>query len=317
MGRRKAPYFFGRPSDPRWLAVTTMSDGMRCRKRVGSAATGLVLLILSGCISRQLPDVEVRVSTAAQLAAGAGLAPFATGAAPLPLHGFARLGCSGKALHVYIEGDGLAWLSITMPSPDPTPVNPVALQLATRDAGCNVLYLGRPGQYAGGTVASRYWLDARFAPEVVDAYVAAVHRVAAAQGAELLRLTGYSGGGAMAALVAARLHGEGLPVELVTVAGNLDTEAWTRRRRLSPLKGSLNPATMAPALAAVPQVHLVGHDDSQVPAWVLEAYLARLPSRDCVRVFEVAAGHAGPWLEAWNAALAQPPACSPSRHSLR
>jgi hypothetical protein len=299
------------------MTVAPMSDGMSYRKREWSAAAWLMLLVLAGCSSRQFPEVAVRTSAAAQLAAGAGLAPFATGAAPLPLHGFARLGCSGESLHVYIEGDGLAWLSITSPSPDPTPVNPVALQLAAGDAGCNVLYLGRPGQYAGGTVASRYWLDERFAPEVVDAYMAAVQRVAAAQGARLMRLTGYSGGGAIAALVAARLQGEGLPVELVTVAGNLDTEAWTRRRRLSPLKGSLNPATLARELAAVPQIHLVGHDDSQVPGWVLESYLARLPAQDCVRVVEVAAGHAGPWLEAWQAALMRPPACSPSRQSLR
>ncbi|HEX4869799.1 MAG TPA: hypothetical protein VFV15_03625 [Moraxellaceae bacterium] len=273
------------------------------------------LLALAGC--SRLPGVETRMASAATLAASGGLAPFAAGTATLPLRGFARLGCDGEPLHVYIEGDGLAWLSISMPSPDPTPVNPVALQLAARDPGCNVLYLGRPGQYAGGGVDARYWLGGRFAPEVVAAYEAVVRQVAAGRHASALRLTGYSGGGAVAALLAARLHAAGLPVELVTVAGNLDTDTWTRRRKLSPLRDSLNPATEAPVLASVPQLHLTGRDDSQVPGWVLDAYLARLPDRGCVRVVEVAAGHAGPWPDAWAAAVAQPPACTATRQSLR
>lgn len=275
----------------------------------------LLLLALAGC--SRLPGVEARMASAAALAAGGGLAPFAAGTAPLPLRGFARLGCEGGPLHVYIEGDGLAWVSISMPSPDPTPVNPVALQLAARDSACNVLYLGRPGQYAGGGVDARYWLGGRFAPEVVAAYEAVVRQVAAGRQASVLRLTGYSGGGTVAALLAARLHAAGLPVELVTVAGNLDPDTWTRRRKLSPLQGSLNPSSEASALATVPQLHLTGRDDSQVPGWVLDAYLSRLPDRGCVRVVEVAAGHAGPWPDAWAAALAQPPACAAARQSLR
>lgn len=269
---------------------------------------GLALL-LAAC--HTLPSGPERTAAAARLAREGQLAPFLPAPAPLPLRGFARLGCPGEGIHVYIEGDGLAWISVSLPSPDPTPVNPVALRLAARDAACNVLYLGRPGQYGDAALEARYWLGARFAPEVIDTYVAVLRTLQA----PTLRLTGYSGGGAVAALVAARLHAAGEPVELVTVAGNLDIATWTQRRKLSPMTASLNPADVAPALIDVPQVHLAGNGDRQVPPWVLEAFLARLPGRDCVQVVMVEAGHAGPWEDAFGQAPA--PACSPSRQSPR
>lgn len=281
------------PIDLRWMALPA-------------------LLLLAGC--HALPGPEQRAAAAFRVADGAGLAPLQVAAAPLPLPGRARLGCRGQALHVYIEGDGLAWLDAHTPSPDPTPINPVALQLAARDGACNVVYLGRPGQY-GAPAAARYWLGARFAPEVVDSYVAALRALAEAQQAPALQLAGYSGGGAIAALVAARLHGEGRAVALVTVAGNLDPGTWTRRRKLTPLAASLNPADAAPALAAVPQLHLTGSRDRQVPTWVLDAFLERLPHRDCVQVVMVDADHAGPWGDGLQAAPV--PACSPSRQSPR
>lgn len=268
----------------------------------------MFMAALAACTS--LPDAATRTRAAEALAATAGLGEFDAAATPLPLRGFARLDCPGAAISVYIEGDGLAWISSGMPSPDPTPVNPVALQLAARERACNVVYLGRPGQYRPG-VDPRYWQDARFAPEVIDSYVAAVHSLAGGHAGTPVTLTGYSGGAAVAALVAARLQAEGVPLVLRTVAGNLDTEAWTKRRKLSPLRDSLNPAAVAPALATVPQLHLTGRRDRQVPSWVLDAFLARFPDHRCVRVTEVEADHAGPWLAAWEAALVQPPVCSP------
>lgn len=274
----------------------------------GIAVSGLCAL-LAGC--HGLPSPPERIAAASRVAGEGRLAPFPAAASPLPLRGFARLGCPGQDIHAYIEGDGLAWISVGMPSTDPTPINPVALRLAAQDTACNVLYLGRPGQYGDAGIDMRYWTGARFAPEVIDSYMAVLQ----AMPAPVLRLTGYSGGGAVAALVAARLHEAGRAVELVTVAGNLDTAAWTQRRKLSPLTASLNPADVAAKLADVPQVHLAGQRDRQVPPWVLDAFLARLPARDCVQVVMVDAEHAGPWGDA--VARAPAPACNPSRQSPR
>lgn len=277
------------------------------------SAGPLAAVLLAACTT--LPAPAERQAAATALAVAGGLLPWRADA-PLPLAGFARLGCAGAPLHAYIEGDGLAWISSSRPSPDPTPLAPVALELALRDPACNVLYLGRPGQY-GAPAEARYWLGARFAPEVVDSYVAVLRRQQAALSSPRLQLAGFSGGGALAALVAARLARDGDAVTLYTIAGNLDPDAWTRRRKLSPLRESLNPVAEAATLATVPQLHLVGRDDRQVPPWVLEAYRGHLPAQDCVSVQEVAAGHRGPWGEAWTAALARTPACLPLRQGAR
>ena len=134
---------------PKVEAAVTVRQGQveAFPRRGGAVATALALvlgmLVLAGCVS--LPDAAMRTRAAESLATAAGRQAFVPAAAPLPVHGFARLGCPGAAISVYIEGDGLAWISVSMPSPDPTPLNPVALQLAALDPGCNVVYLGRPG----------------------------------------------------------------------------------------------------------------------------------------------------------------------------
>lgn len=278
-------------------------------------ATGALAALLAACSS--VPPAGERDSAARQRAAAAGLAPRQFAAGSLPLQAFVRGGCPGQPLHVYIEGDGHAWVSSTLPSGDPTPVNPVALRLAAGDRACNVAYLGRPGQYRAGQVAPRYWLEARFAPEVIDAYVATIEELAQESAASAVHLAGYSGGGAIAALVAARLAPTHPGLTLRTVAGNLDTQTWARRRRLTPLAASLNPAAAAAALADVPQLHLLGTRDRQVPSYVQEAYLAALPSPRCAQLRRIEAGHAGPWEDAWRQALEEVPACRERRPAFR
>ena len=277
-----------------------------------SALSAVAVLALAACAS--VPEVAERDAAAQALAEGAGLLPFTLSpGGTLPLRGFARLQEEQGAIAVYIEGDGRAWIDRYTPSPDPTPVNPVALRLAVIDGGGNVVYLARPGQYVHAGVDRRYWLGARFAPEVIDAYVGAVRQLAASVDASAVDLVGYSGGGAVAALVAARLrqHVPSLPVTLRTVAGNLDTRAWASVKRITPLAESLNPADEAATLRDVPQRHFVGTRDSQVPASVYESYAGKLGSSRCLQETRVDASHAGPWEEAWRSAVREVPACRP------
>ena len=77
-------------------------------------------------------------------------------------------------------------------------------------------------------------------------------------GAKSVALVGYSGGGAVVALVAA---GRTDVVKLTTVAGNLDHAEWTKKHMISPLSGSLNPADYWRRLVDIPQVHYVGGRD--------------------------------------------------------
>jgi hypothetical protein len=126
-------------------------------------------------------------------------------------------------LTVYIEGDGLAWLTSSIVSDDPTPRKPVGLELALRHPNSAVAYLARPCQYVEKAdwrdCGKKYWTSHRFAPEVIAASNAAIDALKNRAGASKLVLIGYSGGGAVAALVAARRHDV---VQLITVAGNLD-----------------------------------------------------------------------------------------------
>jgi pimeloyl-ACP methyl ester carboxylesterase len=165
---------------------------------------------------------------------------------------------------VYIEGGGLAWRSKSEPSMDPTPRHALGLALATADWGANVVYIARPCQFTPMTMNPRcgvaYWTGKRFAPEVVAALGQAIDQVAAGR---TIHLIGYSGGGALAVLVAAR-HFDVASIR--TVAGNLDHDEVNRFHGVSPMPDSLNAIDVAGAVTAVPQIHFSGGDDTVVPA---------------------------------------------------
>jgi len=214
---------------------------------------------------------------------------------------------AGAPLSVYLEGDGHAWIDRNHLSDDPTPRNPVALELAVRDPAENVVYIARPCQYVVAAALRNcqpaYWSTARYADEVVSAVNAAIERYRVAAGANRVRLYGYSGGGTLALLVAARrsdVAGVG------TVSAVLDTAAWTRLTDATPLFDSLNPADFAARLAAVPQYHLVGADDAVVPPAVAFSYLSRFPADRRPRLVVVPGqGHECCWAEGWPESLGQ------------
>lgn len=211
----------------------------------------------------------------------------------------------GAPLSVYIEGDGRAFLHRTRLSDDPTPRQPVALELAVRDPASNVIYLARPCQYgrAGGrrNCHPAYWSTARYAEEVVAATSRVIDHYVAASAAGGVRLYGYSGGSAVALLVAARRSDV---TEVTTIAGLLDIDAWTRMQGVTPLTGSLNPADAADRLMNVAQTHLVGGDDDVVPVAVAESFLRRFPADRRPRVAVIPGlDHRCCWAERWPGLL--------------
>jgi len=213
-------------------------------------------------------------------------------------------------LRIYIEGDGLAWIDGATPSFDPTPLDPLALRLALRDPAGAAVYLARPCQYVSGAerrgCEAKYWTSHRFSPEVIDATNLAVDRLKARFGANRLVLVGYSGGGAVAALVAAGRHDV---ARLITVAGNLDHDAWTSDYRLSPLSGSLNPADAWQGLAGIPQTHYVGSKDRNVGEAVARAYAARFPPDKRPAIIVVPEfDHHCCWVDRWPALFEVRPA---------
>jgi pimeloyl-ACP methyl ester carboxylesterase len=229
-------------------------------------------------------------------------------AGPFVLTALVRLTQPGAPLQLYIEGDGAAWIDGVWPPADPTPKRPLALELADRDPAANKAYLARPGQYpARGAPPCdpAYWSDRRFAPEVATAMDRAVTALAARAGTREIHLIGYSGGAALAVLVAA---GRGDVASLRTVAGNLAPAAVNRHHGVSPLAAdSLDPLAAAPRIRGIPQRHFAGAADQVIPLAVGQTFAERLgpPFAAALTVVE-GATHGEGWRDRWRALLALP-----------
>ena len=214
-------------------------------------------------------------------------------------------GDRGETLHVYVEHDGIPWERIDRVAANPTPRKPYALELMARDTGPRLL-LGRPcyvEQGAKPPCGPQLWTNERYSPGVVRSMVAALRDYLAIHPYRQVAIIGYSGGGAIAFLMAAHVpETRGL----VTVAANLDIDAWTDSHGYSALAGSLNPAA-APALPpGIDERHYVGGRDTNVPPSVLKAFWRRHPGANVIEIAEF--DHTCCWLERWPDLLASMPA---------
>jgi len=215
----------------------------------------------------------------------------------------------GDILTVYIEGDGYAFVHPSQPAMDPTPKDPVALRMALADTTLHpIVWLGRPCQYTahdrqpGRNCKVDYWTNRRYATEVIESLSSAIDTVKQQTGAQQIKLIGFSGGGALAVLVAARRHDV---QSIITVAANLDTDYWMRRDGLASLNASLNPADVAAALAQIPQTHFTGAHDAVVGTDVVQSYMNHLPANNAVRLIEIPDyTHACCWAQNWAGLLA-------------
>jgi pimeloyl-ACP methyl ester carboxylesterase len=156
-------------------------------------------------------------------------------------------------LRVYIEGDGDAFNYRGAPTSNPTPSNKLVRSLAFNDPAPNVAYIARPCQFVKDKNCSKkYWTSARFSKEVVDSMTDTIKQIS--NGGEII-LIGYSGGAQIAQMLNLK------PLKIITIAGVLNHEEWTKFFNDEPLKDSLP----APKLKKVPQVHFVGGKDKIVP----------------------------------------------------
>jgi len=241
-------------------------------------------LFISGCMI--VPSLDKRNNTAEQLVDQHAWRKQVVKTVSFDLMSFVPSNpIKDSTLTVYIEGDGLAWISSRKPSSDPTPINPVSLKLALNHPNSNVAYLARPCQYLMDKLCeTKYWTSHRFSPEVINASNEAVERLKQQFSATRLSLIGYSGGGAVATILAAQRDDV---VKLITVAGNIDHKAWTAFHHVSPLIGSLNSVDYQKQLAKMEQVHFVGEDDTVIPPFLANDFVADLPTTSNAKVIVV------------------------------
>ena len=254
------------------------------------------VLTLGGCAAFYSPAQRVDVQ------AQAGQFQPVIAFAGTPVRGWFRrhaAAATAAPLTIYIEGDGAEWPSKFVPPRDPTPDNPLTLRLALRDPDARVAYLGRPCQYLDRDALEQcpaiLWMHARYGEHAVTMMSAAIDLLLLNANAQRVRLVGYSGGGTMAALLAARRTDVSC---LVTVASPLDTDAWTAAIAVSPLTASLNPLTYAPQLESLAQTHIAAGADTVVPSATLQRFIQALPQAR-VEVID-AFDHDCCWVHAWE-----------------
>jgi len=225
------------------------------------------------------------------------------------LTAYVRISDPSQPLHIYIEGDGRAWLTRTEPSRDPTPRHMLGLQLAVADRGPNVAYLARPCQFtrADPSCDVRYWTTRRYAPEVVTSLSDAISDLEAGARLQSVDLIGYSGGGALAVLLAARRHDVR---SLRTIAANLDVEGVNALHHVSSMPESLNPMEFVAAVRTIPQIHFNGSRDAVVPPVIAKRF-AEATGGSCTVTQSIdGMTHDGDWARLWPQLLQQTPHCS-------
>lgn len=203
-------------------------------------------------------------------------------------------------LHVYLEGDGQPWILRYFQSADPTPRRPMMLSLMAQDRTPS-LYLGRPcynENKRSENCTQVHWTSGRYSAEVVNSMssvlVAEVERL----GANSVTLFGHSGGGALALLIA-----ENIPQvdRVVTLAGNLDTDAWIEHHGYSKLYSSLNPATRDNLPTDIEQIHFMGGRDSNIPPTLGSQWVMNQPNSYGVIIEQFS--HGCCWSEIWSGVL--------------
>jgi hypothetical protein len=263
----------------------------------------LATVFILGCAA--MPVFMNRLSVADDIAGRAVFTKEYVQADRFTLMSYQRFNGRSDSISIYIEGDGRAWETQHSLSNDPTPLNPMALRLAVLDPADNVAYIARPGQYSRVPGCDpKYWSGSRFADEVINSFSITIDQLKKKSRAKHVELTGYSGGGAIAALVAARRRDV---TALRTVAGNLDPKAFCQYHHVSQLEGSIDPMDAAQKISHIPQRHFVGSKDSIVPEFIARSFVSQEGDKDYDKITVVAgATHNKGWQGRWKELLSLP-----------
>ena len=207
---------------------------------------------------------------------------------------------SGDRWHIYIEGDGQPWIAQRFVARDPTPKRLLMLRLMSQDP-ISSIYLGRPcyhGMVSESNCNPWLWTHGRYSRQVVDSMVSALNQLIHSYHIKHITLIGHSGGGTLAVLMAEQIIEADT---LITLAGNLDVRAWTKKHAYTLLKGSLNPAERSSLPKHIRQYHFIGDKDRVIPQQAMLQYVNKRPSA-CLNVIPGCA-HLDCWENNWTQLL--------------
>lgn len=250
-----------------------------------------LLLLITACGVQ----TDLRQQSANHIARPAFMSERFIDADGLQLKTWERMHQRGDSAIIYIEGDSKIIGS-------PSPYNPVALQLASRDGSENLGYLARPCQFIKFPQAkgcdSTYWKDELYSERIINAYETAIDDIIKRYDINGVHLVGYDGGANIAAIITARNKNI---LSLRTVAGNLNP-AMVDGDKLSP--NSIYAIDYGSQLSNVPQMHFMGELDTYITPKVYHSYRQSLGISECID-FKIIpdADHTQGWVEKWPTLL--------------
>lgn len=206
----------------------------------------------------------------------------------------------------YIEGDGNSFVGRRV-SKNPTPRRTMFIKLAVRDDRANVVYIARPCQYTpmdlNPKCTTPYWTHKRLSDDSVEAINQVINSI---NNNKPFSLVGFSGGGGIAVLIAAR---NSLVKDIITVSGNLDHEEFTKHHNVLQMVGSLNPIDYATKINHIPQLHLSGGKDRIIPPFIVDKFVQASNSK-CVKYKIFPKNyHEDYWESVWEYVLSLPLTC--------
>ncbi|SDW62539.1 lipase family protein [Nitrosomonas communis] len=208
--------------------------------------------------------------------------------------------CTENKIHIYIPDDGTPWNTRNSIAFDPTSRYSLLLDLMALDDTASQ-HLGRPcylGQHQSEACHFLYWTYWRYSEAVVESMSYALQQQLTNYPDCKVTLIGYSGGGTLAMLIAPKLpHVK----TVVTIAGNLDIDAWSELHSYTSLEGSLNPAALAPLPPHIKQLHLLGKADRNIPPTIVELTLQRQPEPQILHFEDFT--HQCCWKKIWPSVL--------------
>mgnify|MGYP005989820699 CR=1 FL=1 len=266
----------------------------------------LIIIFFNGC-SNKVPKIEDRISNINTLIKENNLTKKVQKTQNFNLFTMQNIKdkqrCKEETLSIYIEGDGLSWITRSRVSNNPTPINPFALNLMLQDKTKCSIYIARPCQYTNSSICKRkYWTSNRFDTLVVASFNEALNNIKKSVNNKDFKLIGYSGGATVAAILSANRSDV---TKLISVAGNLDPSYWTSYHKVSALKG-LSPLMYIKKLENIKQIHFIGSKDKIVPFEVFSSYYKKFKNKDNIE-FKVLEGytHHKKWHENWKFLLNQ------------